>query len=101
MSKNCFKLLQRFGQLGAEVAIQFAFFENLGKKIRMLRVNKRIELLLVLFEGREWQFIDKAVGAGVDDQDLFFYRQRLVLTLLELFHESTAAIELSLCRLIE
>src|SRR5262249_8185120 len=100
MSKNRFKLLQRLVYLGAELAIQFALLETIGKDVRILRLNKRIELLLVLFEGRKRQLIDEAVGAGVDDQDLFFYRQRLVLILLEQFPKTTAAIELSLCRLI-
>ena len=83
MSKNRFKLLQRLVYLGAEVAIQFALLENVGKNVRMLRLNKRIEFLLVLFEGRKRKFIDEAIGAGVDNQDLLFYRQRLVLPLLE------------------
>ena len=83
MFKNRFKLVQRLVHLGAEIIIQFALLDSISKNIRVLRLNKRIELLFVLLEGRKRKLIDESVGAGVDDQDLFFYRQRLVLILLE------------------
>ena len=45
--------------------------------------------------------IDKAVGAGVYDQDLLLDREGLILALLENLHQPAAAIDLSLGRLVQ
>ena len=42
-----FEFFQRLVQLGAQIAVQFALLENVSKDIRMLRLDKRIELLFV------------------------------------------------------
>src|SRR6185312_13832908 len=45
--------------------------------------------------------IEEAVGSGEDDQNLFIERQRLVLVLLQDFHQTAAAIQLILRGLVE
>ncbi len=45
--------------------------------------------------------VQKAVGSGEDDQHLLFKRQRLILTLLEDFDQTAAAIELLLRGFVE
>ena len=47
------------------------------------------------------QIVQVALGAGEDDQDLLFDRQRLILALLQNFHQALAAVELLLRSLVE
>src|SRR5260221_14698175 len=48
-----------------------------------------------------FQVVQEAVGARIDDHDLFAERQRLILVLLQDLHQTLAAIELRLRRLVQ
>ena len=83
--EDSFELFQRLGHFAAQIAVQFAFLQNVGEHVRVPRLDKGIELLLVFLQRCERQLIDEAVSPRKDDQNLFLDRQRLILPLLEQF----------------
>ena len=60
-----------------------------------------VELFLERTTLRDGQIVEVAVRAGINNGDLLFDRQRLILTLLEDLGEAFAAMELLLRGLIE
>ena len=67
----------------------------------MSRLEEPVQLLLVRVYVAYRNRIEVSVGARVDDGDLLFHRQRLILRLLENFDEPLAAMELRLRRLVQ
>ena len=67
----------------------------------MRRIHKLIQFRFKQANLLDFEIVQHAVGAGIDDDHLFFNRKRLVLWLLQNLNQPFAAIQLGLRRFVQ
>src|SRR5690348_18449770 len=95
------ELLQRAVHLGLDRIVELLLLGDRREDARAMRLEEAIELLLVSADLLSLEWVEIAVGRGVDDHDLPLDRQRPVLRLLEDLDQPLTAAELRLGRLVE
>ena len=100
-SKRFTEFFQRLVQVGLDLVVDLFLFRQRREKLRAPRIEELIQSSLIRTHLFDLHAIEEPVGRGVDDDDLLLDRSRLILRLLQDFHQSSAAIELIQCGLVQ
>src|SRR6266511_404862 len=95
------ELLRCRRQVVPDLIVETLLVANRSKHVAVARFHEPMELVLEGTNILDGKRVQQPLGTGVHDRDLLFDGQRLILRLLEEFHEAGAAIELLLRRLVE
>src|SRR5262249_23280292 len=88
------ELLDGRSQLGAQRVVQRLLGPDIFEDRTMRVVHQAVKLLLKLPADFHWQIVQIPLRAGEDNYYLLFQRERLILSLLENFHQVFPSIEL-------
>src|SRR5437899_2778991 len=95
------ELLQRSIQFPLERLVDLLLARDRREDARVARIEEPIQLFLVRPQIADRDRIEIPIGAGVNDGDLLFDRQRLILRLLQDFDQALTSMQLCLSRLVE
>src|SRR5262249_5643433 len=95
------ELLDRAPHLGFQFLIQRLLGPDLLEDARVRALHECVQALFELAALLHWNIVQEALRTGVDNHDLLFQRQRMILPLLQDLHQTPAAIELILRALVQ
>src|SRR5437588_4209428 len=87
--------------VGLQGIIDLPFLRQRLERAGMADVEEPVQLRFIRAGVARGHLIEKAVGARINNEHLLFHGQRLILRLLQNFHEPCAAVQLRLCRRVE
>src|ERR1700760_184965 len=94
--KTLLKFLERFLHVRLDAVINRLLLHNRRKQLRIHGLNVFIQLFREGANIFHFKIVQIAVGAGKNNHDLLAERERLILVLLQDFHQSLTAIQLGL-----